>query len=161
MSLNLIVAADEQNAIGFGNQMPWHLPVDLKYFKKVTSGHPVIMGRKTFESIGRLLPNRRNIIISRSDFCVEGAETYSSLEAAIEQFSNEDEVFIIGGGQIYAQSISLAKRIYLTRVHTIAADADTHFPALDMASWAQVQAERVVADEKNAFDVTFLVFERI
>jgi dihydrofolate reductase len=157
MGLNLIVAADEQNAIGFGNKMPWHLPVDLKYFKKVTSGHPVIMGRKTFESIGRLLPNRRNIIISRSDFRVEGAETYSSLAAALQQFSNEDEVFIIGGGQIYAQSIDLAKRVYLTRVHTIAADADTHFPVLDKTSWKQVQAERVVADEKNAFAFNILI----
>ncbi|MEY2899195.1 MAG: hypothetical protein RL138_1248 [Bacteroidota bacterium] len=161
MALHLIVAADENNAIGFGNQMPWHLPVDLKYFKKVTSGHPVIMGRKTFESIGRLLPNRRNIIISRGDFKVEGAETYPSIEEALAQFPSAEIIFIIGGGQIYAATIAKADRVYLTRVHTKAAEADTHFPSLDAFEWREIESETVLSDEKNAFDVTFQVFERI
>lgn len=161
MPISLIVAADENNAIGFGNQMPWHLPIDLKYFKRVTLGHPVIMGRKTFESIGRLLPNRRNMIVSRQEIAIEGAEVYPSIEAALAAFNSDEIVFIIGGGQIYSQTISLAQKVYLTRVHTKALSADTYFPLLKENEWRETESETIVADEKNAFDVTFKVFERI
>lgn len=161
MQINLIVAADENNAIGFGNQMPWHLPVDLKYFKRITLGYPVIMGRKTFESIGRLLPNRRNIIISRAGFAVAGAEVFSSIDEAFAALEKEDVVFVIGGGQIYKQTIDQAFKVYLTRVHTKATNADTYFPALSELNWRLLESETVLADEKNAFDVTFNVFERI
>ncbi len=161
MPIHLIVAADENNAIGFGNQMPWHLPVDLKYFKKITSGHPVIMGRKTFESIGRLLPNRRNIIISRSDLNIEGAEVLKSIDEAIQLFNSTETIFIIGGGQIYSQTLRVANRVYLTRVHTQATNADTYFPSLNPNDWREIESETVLSDEKNAFDVTFKVFERI
>jgi dihydrofolate reductase len=168
--LYIIVAADENGAIGLGGQMPWHLPADLKYFKATTLGHPVIMGRKTYASIGRPLPGRRNLVVSRQEgLQIEGCEVYPSLEAAAAAVAPAAEApaeaadlapFIIGGAQIYRQAWPLADRIYLTRVHTRVADYDAAIPAIDPAAWTRVSATDYPADEKNAFDLTFEVYER-
>lgn len=131
--LCLIVAQAENRAIGKDNQMPWHLPEDLQYFKRVTLGKPVIMGRKTFESIGRALPGRTNIVITRqTDWQATGVTAATSLEAAIEMAASEapEEIMIIGGAQIYQESLPLAERVYLTQIHA-GFDGDAFFPELD------------------------------
>lgn len=157
--LSIIVAADERGAIGLGGQMPWHLPADLRYFKATTVGHPVVMGRKTFASIGRPLPGRRNLVVSRqADLHIEGCEVYTSLEAAVAAVADE-EVFIIGGAQIYRQAWSLARRLYLTRVHTLVADYDASIPEVLPTEWRRVSATDYAADEKNAYSLTFEVYE--
>lgn len=149
--ISIIVATSLNNAIGRNNQLLWHISEDLKYFKKVTSGHTIIMGRKTWESIGRPLPNRRNIVISRSQKAIEGAEVYSSLEEALKaarskevanknKLSNE-EIFIIGGGQIYKQALPIADKLYLTIVNKTIEDADTYFPDIDFSQWKEIETE--------------------
>ena len=158
--MNIIVAASENNVIGHKGGMPWHLSADLKYFKATTMGHAVIMGRKTFQSIGRALPGRRNIVITRQrDFAVpEGVETYGSLEEALA--NAPDDAFVIGGGQIYNAAWTLATTYYITRVHTIIDEYDTTIPPVP-ADCELVKSERVSADEKNDHDVTFEVWERV
>lgn len=156
-SISIIVAASENNVIGNKGVMPWHLGADLKYFKATTTGHAVIMGRKTFESIGRPLPNRRNIVISRNaDFQVpEGVELYPTLEAALA--AAPEDSFIIGGGQIYNQAWPLAKKYYITRVHTTIEEYDTVIP--DVPAHCQLTfSEDHPADEKNDYPVTFEVW---
>lgn len=156
----IIVAAAENGAIGLRGAMPWHLPADLKYFKSVTVGHNVIMGRKTFESVGRPLPGRRNLVISRQqDLRIEGCEVFPSLEAALE--AADDGAFVIGGAQIYRQAWDNASRLYLTRVHVEVADYDAAVPAVDREEWKLVETIPFAADEKNAYDLTFEVYERI
>jgi dihydrofolate reductase len=158
--LSIIVAADEGGAIGLGGQMPWHLPADLRYFKATTLGHPVLMGRKTYASIGRPLPGRRNLVVSRqADLHLEGCEVYPSLEAAVAAVADE-EAFIIGGAQIYRQAWPLAQRLYLTRVHTRVADFDAAIPDVLPSEWQRVSATDHAADEKNPFALTFEVYER-
>jgi dihydrofolate reductase len=158
--LSIIVAADEGGAIGLGGQMPWHLPADLRYFKATTLGHPVLMGRKTYASIGRPLPGRRNLVVSRqADLHLEGCEVYPSLEAAVAAVADE-EAFIIGGAQIYRQAWPLAQRLYLTRVHTRVADFDAAIPDVSPSEWQRVSATDYAADEKNPFALTFEVYER-
>ena len=131
MKVNLIVAVDINNGIGKDNQLPWHLPADLKHFKNLTTGHPVLMGRKTFDSIGKALPNRRNIVISRqSGIEYPGIECCNSLEQAMMLCKDEDEIYIIGGSQIFEQSLSLADTLYLTRIeHNF--EAVTFFPDIN------------------------------
>ena len=141
--------------------MLWHLPEDLKFFKRVTSGHSIIMGRKTYESIGRPLPNRRNIVISRQNLVMEGCEVVPSLDKALEITAAEEEVFIVGGGQIYVESMERCDRLYLTRVHTRIEDADTFFPGINPENWKILSEEHHSADEKHAYDYTFLIMERI
>lgn len=163
MIVSIIVAADENNAIGINNQLPWHLPVDLKYFKQLTLGHTIIMGRKTYESIGKPLPGRTSVVItSNKEIVWDGIEKTNSLAAAIEfsKQKNETECFIIGGGMIFKDAIALADKIYLTRIHTSLPEADTFFPALKKANWKLTTANFVAADEKNKMDCTFEVYEK-
>ncbi len=156
----IIVAAAENNAIGKDNQLLWHLPDDLKFFKQTTSGFTVIMGRKTFESFGKPLRNRRNIIITRQgDYHAEGTETVHSLEAALEQCSEEGRVFIIGGAEIYGQALPLTDELYLTRVHA-APEGDTYFPEVDLSEWELLWQEAHPADERHAHAFTFLHYRK-
>ncbi|MCM1030573.1 MAG: dihydrofolate reductase [Oscillibacter sp.] len=160
MQLSIIVAASENHVIGRNNALIWHLSADLKHFKALTTGHAVIMGRKTFESIGKALPNRRNVVISRNpEFMAEGCEVTASVEDALALVAGEEEVFVIGGGRIYNELWSRADRLYLTRVHT-ETEGDTYIPAVDKEEWELVSREDFKADEKNEFDYSFLEFCR-
>jgi dihydrofolate reductase len=157
--ISIIVAADENNVIGKDNDLIWHLPDDLKFFKKLTSGHAIVMGRKTFESIGRPLPNRTNIIITRDKkFEAEGCTVVHSLEDALARSANDNEVFIVGGDQIYRLTLPLADRIYLTRVHH-QFDGDRHFPELG-SEWKETQSELHPKDEKHPYTFTFKTYEK-
>ena len=155
----LIVAIDQNNAIGKDNQLLWHLPKDLSFFKNVTSGNAIIMGRKTFESIGKALPNRRNIVIStQKDLQYAGAEISSSLNAAIELVGNADG-YIIGGGSIYEQSLTLVDRLYITKV-AANFEADTFFPTINWDEWTLISKEDHPADEKHAYAFSFCVYDK-
>ena len=159
--ITLIVAAAENNAIGKNNQMPWHLPNDFKYFKKNTLEHSIVMGRKTFDSIGKPLPERRNIILTRDmRYFSEEADVANSLNEVMNFCRDEREIFIIGGANVYEQTLPLAQRVLLTRVHTIV-DGDAFFPTLSADEWKLVSAEKHEKDEKHAYDYTFEVYERV
>lgn len=159
MSLvSIIVAAAENNAIGKDNKLLWRLPDDLKFFKQTTSGHPVIMGRKTYESLGKPLANRHNIIITRQpDYHAEGTEVVNSLRDALALCQDEQEVFIVGGAEIYRQALPVTDKIYLTRVHA-ALDGDTFFPVLDNHIWQLVSKDSRMADEKHPYSYSFLIY---
>jgi dihydrofolate reductase len=160
--ISLIVALDEQRGIGVDGHLPWHLSADLQRFKSLTMGHHLIMGRKTYESIGRPLPGRTSIIVSRNpSFQPEGCMVARSLETAIEfaRFDQEDEVFVIGGGDLFDQAIDLADRIYLTQVHA-SLEADVYFPEYSSKDWQEKESVYVVADEKNEYPSTFRILER-
>lgn len=163
MILSSIVAASLNHGIGKGNQLPWHLPADLKFFKTTTMGCPVIMGRKTFQSIGRALPGRKNIVITRDkDFNADKAfdiMVVGSLDEALVKMSAETEVFIIGGGEIFKQSMDLVDTIYLTVVN-VRLEADVYFPEIDLSQFHLVWEEAHDADEKNEFGYTFKKYER-
>jgi dihydrofolate reductase len=151
----IIAAAGENNELGKDNQLVWHLPDDFKRFKKITTGHYIIMGRKTFESFPAPLPNRTHVVISRNkNFKAEGCIIVDSLESAFKTCENETTVFIIGGGEIYKQSISFADKIELTRVH-YTFNADTFFPEINSSTWECIQKEFHSADEKHAFSFTY------
>ncbi|MBI3518648.1 MAG: dihydrofolate reductase [Bacteroidetes bacterium] len=163
MILSSIVATSLNRAIGKDNQLLWHLPADLKFFKNTTMGCPVIMGRKTFQSIGRTLPGRKNVVITRDknfnsdhqfDILLVG-----SLDEALVKLHAENEVFIIGGGEIYKQSMDSVDNIYLTLVN-MTTEADVYFPEIDKSKFNLVWEEKHLADEKNKFDYTFQKFER-
>ncbi|MFT7588922.1 MAG: dihydrofolate reductase [Limisphaerales bacterium] len=161
MEISLIVAASKNRIIGAGNDIPWHLPDDLKFFKKTTSGHPIIMGRKTWESIGRPLPKRINIIVTRSkNYEAEGALVCSSISAALQaaKATGTDEAFIIGGGQIYSHSIKYASRVYLTHVDANI-QGDVYFSALE-EDWELVSIEAHAIDEKHKYNFEFRVYTR-
>jgi len=157
--LSIIVAADRNNVIGKDNALIWHLPNDLRYFKEKTTGHAIIMGRRTFDSVGKPLPNRRNIIITRNaDFKVDGCEVVTSLEAALSLVNPDEENFIVGGEEIYRQALPLTDRVYLTRIdHEF--EGDRHFPELG-PDWKLIEETEGIVDEKNPFAHTFLVFDR-
>jgi dihydrofolate reductase len=160
--LSAIVAMSENRVIGKDNKLPWHLPADLKHFKEITTGHFIIMGRKTFESIGKPLPNRTNIVLSRQGhFQASGCHTVTSIEAAISQAqaAHEQEIFIIGGAEIYRQLLANIQRLYLTIVHCDM-EGDAYFPTLDLNAWREISCERHEADEKNAYAYSFLTLER-
>jgi dihydrofolate reductase len=160
--LSLLVAADEGNVIGKNNQLPWHLPNDLKYFKNLTWGLPIVMGRKTFESIGKPLPGRTNIVITRNtDYNVDGTEVVHTIEAALQvaQQKGAKEIFVIGGAEIFNSVFQQAQRIYLTRIHH-RFDGDVFFPPLD-ANWHLVKEQHVSKDEKNKYDHSFGVWEKV
>ena len=165
MILSFIVAISENNAIGKDNQLPWYLPEDLKFFKRTTMGKPVVMGRKTYESLGKPLPGRLNIVVSgKKDLALpEGVLLYSDLDKAIDRLQQEatEEGFIIGGGQIFAETMPIADRMYITRVHTEISDADAFFPEIDHTHWKMVWEEKHEADEKHKYPYTFQQFERI
>ena len=161
MVLSIIVAAAENNVIGRDNGLVWRLSGDLKHFKALTTGHTILMGRKTYESVGRALPNRRNIVISRNaDYKAEGCEVVRSIEEALELTKHEDEVFITGGGTIYKELRDRADRLYLTIVHQNCV-GDTVIPAVDPNKWKETSREEHKADEKNECDYTFINYERI
>ena len=158
--VSLIVAMARNRVIGNNNQMPWHLPADFAYFKRITLGHPIVMGRKTFESIGRILPGRRNIVVSRNrDFRVNGAEVRHSMDEAISSCPNNEEIFVIGGAALYADALPHAERLYITEVD-VTPVGDTLFPVFDMGSWLETVRQRVEPDAKNKFAMEFVVLER-
>lgn len=144
-NLTIIVATDSNNGIGINNTLPWHLPEDLAHFKRLTSGHPIIMGRKTFDSIGRPLPNRRNIVISRNaDWQHEGVERVGSLEEAKALIAGTAEAFVIGGAQVYQQALPLVDKLVITRIGRTY-DCDAFFPALAAGEWQEVAREEHVS----------------
>lgn len=156
--ITLIAAAAENNALGKNNDLIWHLPDDFKRFKAITSGHYIIMGRKTFESFPKPLPNRTHVIITRQkNYNPENCFVVNSLEKAIEICPKDEDVFVIGGGEIYQQSIVIADKIELTRVHSTF-EADTFFPEIDTTIWELVQEEFHPKDEKHLFDFTFQTY---
>ncbi|HEX7642719.1 MAG TPA: dihydrofolate reductase [Burkholderiaceae bacterium] len=156
--LTIIVATDAQGGIGINNTLPWRLPEDLAFFKKTTSGHPVIMGRKTFESIGRPLPNRRNIVVTRNaEWRHEGVEAVPSLQAAAALIG-EAPAFIIGGAQIYAETLPRADRLLVTEIGK-RFDCDAFFPAIDSDVW-QETARETHRSEANGFDFAFVTYLR-
>ncbi len=157
--LSLIVAVAKNRVIGYENKMPWHLPAELAYFRRITTGHPIIMGRKTFQSIGRPLPDRRNIVVSRNaTFAAEGIDVSTSLEEALGLCSADDP-FVIGGATLYAEALGAADQLYITEID---ADlkGDTFFPLIDDLIWEEQSREVRPKDEKNIFDLAFVVLRR-
>ncbi len=159
--ISIAVAIGENYAIGKNNQLLWHMPADLKFFKQTTSGHSVIMGRKTFDSVGKPLPNRKNIVVTRDKrLQIAGVEMANSLNEALAICEHDtNDVFIIGGAEIYRQALPLTNTLYLTTIHHTF-EADTFFPELDWTQWKQIKSEKHLADEKNAYPYTFAVYER-
>ncbi|MDC9724180.1 MAG: dihydrofolate reductase [Urechidicola sp.] len=156
----IIAAIANNNALGKNNDLIWHLPADLKRFKTTTTGHHIIMGRNTFESIGKPLPNRTTVIISRNaDYIAEGCIIVDSLEKALEVAKNDETPFIIGGAQIYEQAISIADKLDITEVHHTF-DADVFFPEIDKNIWKESNRELFKADEKNKFDYSFVSYTK-
>lgn len=162
MIISLLVAADENNVIGKDNKLPWHLPNDLKYFKNQTWGMPILMGRKTYESIGKPLPGRKTIVITRnSDWQEAGVEVVHSIDEAIKTAENYGvkEIFVIGGAEIFKSTFTEARRIYLTRIHH-QFEGDVYFPDVNDTEWSLVQNRFCHADEKNPYSHSFQVWER-
>lgn len=158
--ITLIAAVAENNALGKNNQLLWHLPDDFKRFKNITSGFHIIMGRKTFESFPKPLPNRTHVIITRQkDYCPDGCIVVNSLEEAIKSCPKDEEIFIIGGGEIYTQSMDIAHKIDITRVHH-SFEADTFFPSIDLDKWELIFEEFHPKDEKHEFDFSFQTYLR-
>ena len=161
MSINLIVAMAKNRVIGINNKMPWHLPADFAWFKKTTLGHPVVMGRKTFESIGKPLPGRRNIVVSRnSSWRAEGCEVFNSLTAALAGSGATEQTFIIGGASLYQETLPIADRLYVTEVDA-SPKGDTFFPTLASNQWQEQWREHHAADAKNAYAMDFVVLNRV
>ena len=159
--ISIIVAASENGVIGRQGELPWRLSDDLQHFKAITMGKPIIMGRKTWESIGRPLPGRRNIVITRQrGFAADGCDVVASLDDAITAAEDAQEIVVIGGSQIYALALPLAERIYLTRVHADV-EGDASFPAVDATRFCLVADEHHKADERNEFDFSFRVYDRV
>jgi dihydrofolate reductase len=162
MRVSLLVASSENNVIGKDNGLPWHLPNDLKYFKNLTWGLPILMGRKTFDSIGKVLPGRKNIVITRNrDWQQHGVDVVHSLEEAVSKADGygAKEIFVIGGAEIFKTGLSKADRLYLTRIHQTV-EGDVFFPELDMEEWHLISSRFCTADEKNTYDHSFQVWER-
>jgi dihydrofolate reductase len=161
MIISMIAAMANDRIIGDDNQMPWHLPADLQYFKRVTMAKPVVMGRKTFESIGRPLPGRRNIVITRNaTYKAEGIEVVSSPEEALTLLEGTEEVMVIGGGNIYSQFLPLAERLYLTFIDLTVA-GDTQFPDYEKDyQWVEVESETHQSDERNKYGYTFVTLHK-
>lgn len=165
--LSIIAAVAENGVIGVGDRMPWRLSSDLKRFKRITMGKPVIMGRKTFQTIGRPLPGRTNIVVSRRpDFAPEGVIVTPSFEAALAKAkegaraSADPEIMVVGGGEIYRTAIGLADRLYITHVEA-APDGDTYFPAIDPTIWQATGAERLPEGQKESAATTFVIYEHV
>jgi dihydrofolate reductase len=160
MLVSIIAAMDRNRLIGNNNQLPWHLPADLAHFKRVTMGKPVIMGRKTFESIGRPLPGRINIVLTRSDdFQPEGVVVVPGLEQALDHAAGADEVMIIGGSSLYELALPLVDRLYLTFIDN-SYQGDAWFPDFDLAQWQVIASEEHCADGKNTSDYRFVTYQR-
>ena len=162
MSVALVAAMDRNRLIGVNNQLPWRLPADMRHFREVTLGHPILMGRLTWQSLGKALPERRNLVLSRGNLELDGAEQVVSLEQAIERVADraaEQELMVIGGAQVYAAALPLAQRLYLTLVDG-EFSGDTWFPDWPDEEWSTVEEELHPADEKNAWAMKFLILER-
>lgn len=159
--ISLIWAMDENRVIGHHNQLPWRLPEDLKFFKRVTMGHPIAMGRKTYESIGKPLPGRENIVITRDqNFDPEGCNVMNSMEEFFDfAGQREDEVFVIGGAEIFKEVLPRADKLYLTLIHK-QFEGDTFFPVFDIDKWQLESREPGLKDEKNPYDYEFLIYKR-
>lgn len=161
--ISFIVAMDKNNVIGFHNKMPWHLPNDLKFFKEKTTGHTIVMGRKTFESLGRVLPNRKHIVVSRSNLDlpneVEIIHDIDSIMTLAEQ-NKAEELFVIGGGNIFRQILPYADRLYVTVIEE-AFEGDVFFPTISLDEWKEVSREKGIKDEKNPYDYFFIQYDRI
>tara|TARA_R110002096_G_scaffold136909_7_gene289853 strand:+ start:37042 stop:37533 length:492 start_codon:yes stop_codon:yes gene_type:complete len=160
--ISLIAAVTENNVIGKNNDLPWHLPDDMKFFVQTTKGHHILMGRKNLESFGKLLPNRTNIILTRdTNFKFEGAAIFHDLKEAIQfaKDNGEEELMIIGGGEIYLQALSMTNRIYLTRVHT-SIEGDTFFPEINKSQWKLISEDHHPKDERHIYDFSFQLWER-
>jgi dihydrofolate reductase len=157
--LNIIVAVAQNNVIGMNGKMPWHLPAELQYFKRITMGHPIIMGRKTFDSIGRVLPGRRNIVVTRNqDWRHDGVDVVHSIADAMALVGHAD-AFVIGGATLYEEALNHADQIYLTAIDAEVA-GDTFFPAINRDVWQEISSEHRAADEKNNHPVDFVVLAR-
>jgi dihydrofolate reductase len=167
MKLSLIVAMADNRVIGRNNQLPWYLPNDLKYFKRVTMAKPIIMGRKTFDSIGRPLPGRTNIVVTRnSEYQAVGVKVVHSLAEAlaiaesIAVIEGGDEVMVIGGAQLYEEALPHADKLYLTKVHSDTVEGDALFPVLDWSQWQQISVEHFTAEAPNPYDYSFCLYSR-
>lgn len=159
-AIALVVAAAENGVIGRANRLPWHLPADLQHFKAVTMGKPMLMGRRTFESIGKALPGRRSLVLSRdAQFAAPGAERVANVDEAIARAEAADELAVIGGSEVFRLCLPRAQRIYFTRVHAAIA-GDTRFPDFDWHEWRCVERSTRPADDKNEYALTFFVLER-
>ena len=160
MQKNIIVAISDNNAIGKNNELLWHISEDLRFFRRTTLGWPVIMGRKTFESIGRALPGRVNVVISRGFTTGEDVEVVGSLEEAFAtaESTNLEKCFVMGGGQIYAQALEQADRLVVTHVHTVIEDADTFVPPIDPEVWEVVQRSELFTDEETGYTFEFVEY---
>lgn len=166
--LSLIVAVAQNNAIGRNNELLWHISEDLKYFKSTTTGHPVIMGRKTYESIGRPLPGRRNIVLTRGTLEIPpvknpqttSMEVVNSLDEVYAIAQGEEEFFVMGGGMLYNETFGKADFLYLTRIYAEAENADTFFPEVDEKEWDVVRESQLLHDEENDIDFKFIVYKR-
>jgi dihydrofolate reductase len=159
--VSIVVATDEHGGIGLEGRLPWHLPNDLKRFKALTMGKPIVMGRRTFDSIGRALPGRTNIVVSRqAGLRIDGCIVVGSLEAALEAAGAADEACVIGGAEIYRLALPLAETLHLTRVHATVG-ADTFFPAIDAAEWEEIYREECPADERHAYPYSFVTLRRV
>jgi len=161
MTISIIVAASENNVIGAAGDLPWRLSDDLKRFKAMTMGKPIVMGRKTWDSIGRPLPGRQNVVVTRqAGFVAEGCDIVASMEEALTLTAGAEEVMVIGGSQVYALFLPDAERLYLTRVHA-EVEGDAFFPEIDASVWRLVGDEPHSADDGNVFDFSFRTYERI
>ena len=162
MKIAMIVAMDEQGVIGKDNDLPWKISADLQFFKRTTMGKPIIMGRNTHESIGRPLPGRRNIVVTtQQGYIAQGCEVVHSVEQALEECKDVDEVMIMGGASLYKQCFPLCDKLYITQVHTTIDSGDTWFPEWDRSDWTLLSSEDHQADEKNQYDYSFRLFKRI
>lgn len=160
--ISLLVAMDRNHVIGYENDMPWHLPKDLKHFKEKTTGHTMIMGRKTFDSIGRVLPNRKNIILTQQkDYRINGADIIHSLDEVYEREKQNpnEELFIIGGGNLFKQVLPYADRMYITKIDEKFA-GDTYFPTFNQSNWVLTKEEKGIKDDKNPYNYYFLQYDR-
>lgn len=160
MQIALIVAMANNRVIGMNNKLPWYLPADLRRFREITMGNPILMGRKTFDSIGRPLPGRTNVVITHNkDLQLAGCIVFHSLEEALDQLKDHQTIMVIGGARLYKLCFPLAQRIYLTLVHH-QFKGDTYFPEIDLDIWSEVERQDILADSKNQYDHSFLVYHR-
>jgi dihydrofolate reductase len=160
MTLSLIAAISRNGVIGKDHKMPWHLPADLQFFKTTTMGKPMIMGRKTWESLGRILPGRRHIVVTRNkDYRAEGVEIVHSTDAALKQTANAEEAVVIGGAHLYENMLPLTKRLYLTEIDA-EFEGDTFFPTWNKKDWTLISRDTHQADESNPFPYQFVIYER-
>ncbi|MBT7952183.1 MAG: dihydrofolate reductase [Gammaproteobacteria bacterium] len=161
MNISIVVAMSSNSLIGRDGDLPWHLSADLQHFKSITMGKPILMGRKTHESIGRPLPGRENIVLTRNkDYRANGCTVINQLNELESRFLDSDELMIIGGAQLYADALEVSKRLFITEVHADL-EGDTYFPEFDRGQWREIERQAFKADEKNDFDYSFVVLERL